>query len=222
MAKAKTKQSWLTYTFLLVEAALYVLILTGKWIVSAQFAAIALCLVFVVVHLRRANYFILGALICTVCADWFLVVQGGADKVTAMVFFLAAQTLYAILLHRRVRSRSLLVTRLLAVVIVEAVTVLVLLENMNELAAVSMAYYAMLIMNIVCAFKSYRKEPMMAWALVLFFICDTFIGLQTASGTFLILPTWLHNVAFCSLNVAWACYLPSQVMLALCGKENRR
>lgn len=222
MANAKTKKQWLMYTFLLVEAALYVLILLGKWVVSAQFASIVLCLAFVLAHLRRANYYILGALACTVCADWFLVVRGGADKVTAMLFFLAAQTLYAILLHRRARSRGLVVTRLLAVVIAEAVTVLVLLENMNELAAVSMAYYAMLIMNIVCAFKSYRKEPMMAWALVLFFICDTFIGLQTASGTFLILPTWLHNVAFCSLNVVWACYLPSQVMLALCGKENRR
>ncbi|MBQ7088160.1 MAG: hypothetical protein IJN04_00755 [Clostridia bacterium] len=222
MAKAKSKRQWLTYTFLLVEAALYVLILTGKWVISAQFASVLLCLLFVAAHLRRANYYILGALACTVCADWFLVVRGGADKVTAMLFFLAAQTLYAILLHRRVRSRSLVVTRLLAVVILEAVTVLVLAGKMNELAAVSVAYYAMLVMNIVCAFKSYKKEPLMAWALVLFFICDTFIGLQTASGTFLILPAWLNDVVFCSFNVAWACYLPSQVMLALCGKENRR
>ena len=222
MAKAKSKTQWTLYLLLLVEAALYTLILTGRWVVSAQFASIVLCLAFVVLHLRRANYFILGALTCTVCADWFLVVRGGADKVTAMLFFLAAQTLYAILLHRRVRSRGLLVTRLLAVVAVEAVTVLVLRGGMNELAAVSMAYYVMLAMNILCAFKGYKKEPLMAWALVLFFICDTFIGLQTASGTFLTLPAWLYNVVFCHFNVAWACYLPSQVMLAVCGRENRR
>lgn len=222
MAKAKSKAQWLLYLFLLVEAALYTLILTGRWVVSAQFASIVLCLAFVVLHLRRANYFILGALTCTVCADWFLVVRGGADKVTAMLFFLAAQTLYAILLHRRVRSRGLLATRLLAVVAAEAVTVLVLRGGMNELAAVSMAYYVMLAINILCAFKNYKKEPLMAWALVLFFICDTFIGLQTASGTFLTLPAWLYNVVFCRFNVAWACYLPSQVMLAVCGRENRR
>jgi uncharacterized membrane protein YhhN len=221
MARGK-KQNWLLITFLLVEAALYALILAGQWVVSAQYAAVVLCVAFVIAHLRSANYYILGALLCTAAADWFLVVRGAADKVTAMLFFLAAQTLYAILLHRRVRSRGLVAIRVLAVVIVEAVTVLVLLGNMNELAAVSMAYYVMLAMNIVCAFKSYRKEPMMAWALVLFFICDTFIGLQIASGTFLILPTWLYNVVFCGFNVAWACYLPSQVMLALCGKQNRR
>ena len=222
MAKAKSKNRWLLYTFLLVEAALYTLILVGQWVVSAQFASIVLCLAFVVLHLRRANYFILGGLVCTVCADWFLVVKGGADKVTAMLFFLAAQTLYAILLHRRVRSRGLVVGRLLAVLIAEAVTVLVLKENMNELAGVSMAYYAMLVMNILCAFKSYKREPLMAWALVLFLLCDTVIGLQVASGSFLTLPAWLYNAVFCGFNVAWACYLPSQVMLALCGRENKR
>lgn len=222
MAKARSKkQSWLLITFLLVEAALYALILAGQWVVSAQYAAVVLCVAFVIAHLRSANYYILGALLCTAAADWFLVVDGARDKFTAMCFFLAAQTLYAILLHRRTRAKGLITARMFLVVIAEAVTILVLKGNVDYLALVSVAYYAMLIMNIVCAFNSYKKEPLMAWALVLFFLCDTVIGLQVASASYLVLPAWLYNAIFCGFPLDWLFYLPSQVMIALCGRRNR-
>lgn len=223
MAKSKVKQNpWLLTAFLLVEAALYVLILTGRWVVFAQYAAILLCVAFVVAHLRRANYYILGALVCTAAADWFLVVQRPQEKLTAMLFFLGAQTIYAFLLHRRARAGGLITARILLVVMAEAVTVLVLRGNMDALAGVSIAYYAMLIMNIVCAFSSYKREPLMAWALVLFLLCDTVVGLQVASAGYLVLPAWLNNAIFCGFSLDWLFYLPSQVMIAICGKQNRR
>ena len=221
MARTKSKNQWLTITFLLVEAVLYTLILMGQWVVSAQYAAVSLCFVFVLLHLRQANYFILGGLVFTLCADWFLVVQRPQEKLTAMLFFLGTQTVYAWLLHRRVRGRNLLLTRLLLVAVVEAVTVLVLRDKADALAMVSMAYYVMLLFNIVCAFKSYKKQPLLAWALVLFFLCDTVVGLQVASAGYLILPAWLNNAIFCGLPLDWLFYLPSQVMLAFCGKKNR-
>lgn len=222
MARGKKQNNWLLITFLLVEAALYALILTGHWVVSAQYAAVLLCVVFVIAHLRSANYYILGALLCTAAADWFLVVRGAQDKLTAMICFLAAQTLYAVLLHRRARARGLITARLFLLVIAEAVTVLVLKGNVDPLAMVSIAYYAMTIMNIVCAFSSYKREPLMAWALVLFLLCDTVVGLQVASVGYLILPAWLNNALFCGFPLDWLFYLPSQVMLAVCGRENRR
>ena len=55
----------------------------------------------------------------------------------------------------------------------------------------------------------------------MFFLCDTVIGLQVASVGYLILPAWLTNALFGSFPLAWAFYLPSQVMIALCGKKNR-
>ena len=222
MASAKNKkEQWLTAVFLLAEAALYTLILTGRWVVSAQYAAVCLCFAFVLLHLRQANYYILGGLALTLCADWFLVVQRPQEKLTAMCFFLGAQTVYALLLHRRVRSRNLLWARIAVVVIAEAVTVLVLRGNTDPLALVSLAYYGMLAMNIVCGFKGYRKEPLMAWALVLFFLCDTVVGLQVAADGYLTLPAWLYNAVFCGFPLDWLFYLPSQVMLALCGKKNK-
>ena len=59
---------------------------------------------------------------------------------------------------------------------------------------------------------------------MLFFICDTFIGLQVAAGTYLTIPEGglLYNVIFCAFPIAWACYLPSQVLIALYGRYNRR
>ena len=223
MAKSKAKQKgWLFTAFLLVEAALYALILTGRWVVSAQYASILLCVAFVVAHLRRANYYLLGGLLFTAAADWFLVVQRPQEKLTAMVLFLAAQTVYAVLLHNRARARGLVTARILLVVMAEAVTVLVLRGGMDALAGVSIAYYAMLIMNIVCAFGSYKREPLLAWALVLFLLCDTVVGLQVASVGYLILPAWLNNALFCGFPLDWLFYLPSQVMIAVCARQNRR
>lgn len=223
MAKSKSKQNpWLLTVFLLAEAALYTLILTGRWVVSAQYAAILLCVVFMVIHLRRANYYLLGGLVLTAAADWFLVVQRPQEKLTAMLFFLGAQTVYAFLLHNRARAKGLVTARILLLVVAEAVTVLVLRDNMDALAGVSMAYYAMLIMNIVCAFSSYKKEPLLAWALVLFLLCDTVVGLQVASVGYLVLPAWLNNALFCGFPLDWLFYLPSQVMIAVCGRQNRR
>ena len=40
------------------------------------------------------------------------------------------------------------------------------------------------IMNIVCAFSSYKREPLLAWALVLFLLCDTVVGLQVVLDRF--------------------------------------
>ena len=72
------------------------------------------------------------------------------------------------------------------------------------------------------AAAQYTIMPLLAWALVLFFLCDTVVGLQVASVGYLILPAWLNRVLFCSFPLDWLFYLPSQVMLALCGRRNRR
>lgn len=222
MARGMSKQESRRITaFLLLEAILYALILMGRWVVSAQYAAVCLCFGFVLLHLRQANYYILFGLLGTLAADWFLVVQRPQQKLTAMLCFLCVQTVYALLLHRRVRVRSLLAARGMALLAIEAVTLLVLGSKTDLLAVVSVAYYAMLVMNIVCAFKGYRKEPMLAWALVLFLLCDTVIGLQVASVGYLVLPAWLNNALFCGFPLDWAFYLPSQVMIALCGRRNR-
>lgn len=221
MARKKSKSSRLTVVFLAVEAVLYALILTGRWVVSAQYASVCLCALYVLLHLRQANYFLLGGLLLTLGADWYLVVQRPQEKLTAMLFFLGVQTVYALLLHRRLRTNRLLWVRMLTVVVVEAVTLEVLRERLDLLAAVSMAYYAMLLVNILCAFAGYKKQPLLAWALVLFALCDTVVGLQVAAGAYLTLPTWLYNAVFCGFALDWAFYLPSQVMIALCGKKNR-
>ena len=234
MARAKSKtEKWLTVAFLLVEAALYAMILTGQMLVYAQYISVCLCLVFVLFHLRKANYFIVGGLVCTVIADWFLVMQGAVDKppalmaqdqLYAMTAFLVAQILYAIQLHRRARSTQVLIIRLLLVVILEAIAVIVMGGKPDLLVIVSLCYYANLFVNILSAFRSYRKDWMMPWAMVLFFICDTFIGLQVAAGSYLTINPdgLLHSIIFFPFNIAWACYLPSQVLIALYGRYNRR
>jgi hypothetical protein len=127
----------------------------------------------------------------------------------------------ALLLHRRVRRRGFLIARVMALLVAEVVALVVLREKIDALAMVSMAHYAILIMNIVRAFQSYKKQPLLAWALVLFFLCDTVVGLQVASAGYLILPAWLNNAIFCGLPLDWIFYLPSQVLIALSQRKRR-
>ena len=138
MARKTSKiEQWWMAAVLLVEAVLYTLILTGQWVVYAQYASVCLCVLYVLLHLRKANYYILGGLLCTAAADWFLVVKGGGDKTTAMLFFLGAQLLYAVQLHRRARSRQMMVVRFLLTVILVALTVVVMNGHPDLLAVVS-------------------------------------------------------------------------------------
>lgn len=105
----------------------------------------------------------------------------------------------------------------------EAVSVLVLRSDTDLLAVISMCYYANLIVSIFHSFSMFRKLPLFSVALVLFLLCDTVIGLQVAAGAYLQIPedSLLHRVIFVDGNLAWAFYLPSQVLIALSGRSDR-
>lgn len=209
--------------FFAVELLLYALILTsgGNLLVYSSFSAIVLCFAFSALHLKTGSKLITAGLACTVAADYFLVVCAPAQRLIAMVFFLAAQTFYAVRLHREIKKKALVWFRLGLTVLALAVCVVVLRDKVDALALVSLCYYAALICNLICAFADFRHNKQLAIGFVLFLLCDTVIGLQVASEGYLPIAqqSLLYRILFTGFNLSWFFYLPSQVLISLSGRK---
>lgn len=210
-----------TAAFCGAQAVLYVLILTtsDNLLKYSSYAAVVLCFIHALFHFRNGNRWVIGGLLCTVCADFCLIMCNPIQRLYGMLFFLLAQILYAITLHRSDKRKVLHYIRYGLLVISQGITFFVLKDNIDLLAIVSMAYYANLISNILCLLWKPRAIPLFGF--LLFLLCDTVIGLQIAAGTYLPIgqDSVLYKLLFCGFNLAWAFYLPSQVLLSLWAKR---
>lgn len=223
----RRKQVW-TVVFLLIEAILYYLILTvgGSLLVWSSYLSIVICFLYALIHWRTGNPFLIAGLACTVAADFCLVVCTPIQQLYGMIAFLAAQTMYAIMLYRAAPNQKLLAARGVLTVVAIAAAILILEEKTDSLALVSICYYANLIMNTIEAFTQFRHRKLFPIGLVLFILCDTVIGLQVASGAYLPIAddSLIYRIIFSGFNLAWLFYLPSQVLIALssqyAGKSN--
>ena len=208
-----------TVCFLIAEVILYYFILTagGQTLVLTSYLSIVLCFLFALQGIKRKTLMVAG-LACTVGADFCLVICDPIQRLWGMVFFLGAQMLYAIHLHRQHKNNTLLLVRILLTVAAGIIAVLVLNVNVDALAVVSVCYYANLIMNMIAAFTQWGKNKLLPIGFVLFILCDTIIGLQVASSGYLPIAeaSWLYDLIFSGFNTAWMFYLPSQVLISLC------
>ena len=214
----------LTCLFLAAELAAYYLILTtgGQLLIYSSFVAIVLCFLHALYQVKTVDKLLLSGLACTVAADFCLVICSPIQQLWGMVFFLFAQSFYAIRLHLTDRRKPLLWIRLTLILAALSVTVLVLRNNTDALALVSLCYYANLIFNLMMAFLQWKCDKLMPIALVLFLLCDTVIGLQVACGGYLPISdtSLLYRIIFMPFNLSWFFYRPSQVLISLRSAKN--
>ena len=123
------KQTILTCCFLGLEVILYALLLFtgGKLEIYSSYLSIVLCFLFALLVGRKDSPLIVGGLTCTLGADFFLVICTPRQQLAGMLFFLAAQTLYAIHLHRSGSKKFLLWCRIGLFVLAEIAAFVVLL-----------------------------------------------------------------------------------------------
>lgn len=209
-------------SFIWIEGGLYLLILTtnNKWV---MLASIALSLLFSLSQRHRGDRYIVAALCFTLVADFFLVLCTEQQRLWGMVFFLGAQTMYAVRLQMRRRNVPFLIARVALIVVALAITVLVLKENTDALALISLCYYANMVTSIIEGFSQYRINKLFPVGLVLFLLCDTVIGLQMMASSYIPVAdtSVLYDILYPGFNLAWFFYLPSQVLLAISGGCNR-
>ena len=211
--------------FSAIELAFLVLLLTlgGQASVIISFISIVLAFGFSIIFLnfKNKNFFIQLALFFTVGADICLVLCQPIQQSVGMLFFSFAQLVYFCKLLYETPSKKVrlanLISRCVAIVLVQALTLIVVGAKADFLALISMFYYTNLILNIVFAFFNFKQNPYFAIGMVLFALCDTIIGLNVAIGTYIYVPetSFLYQLAFSPFNWAWLFYLPSQTLISI-------
>ncbi len=221
----KSKRFWISLTalYVCVQIALGVVLQVseGRAVVACQFGAIILACLFCAAFAEKSSAYAFTqlALVCTVCADYFLVWSQPMVQLPAMAFFLCAQIAYAArlyLLAGQGERRVQLILRIALSALIVAVTAIVLGQSTDALAVVSMLYYVQLILNVVFAFVGFRSRAILAIGFLLFLCCDTVIGLDMINA-YLPIPedALLYKVIRPGFNLAWAFYLPSQTLLSI-------
>ena len=224
MIKSKKLLIALTSIFLIVEALLGVLLQTAQDSIpiNLRYTAVILACLFCIIFAERSKSYMVTqiALICTVCADYFLVYRTDMQQLPAMIFFSVVQTAYFLRLYfddnNKARKIVHLITRVTLSMIIIAITFAVLGKNVDAVAVVSMFYYANLVMNAVFAFISFKKHYILAIGLLLFILCDTVIGFSLIK-TYISVPSdsFIYKIIYPGFDLAWAFYLPSQVLLSV-------
>ena len=221
----KSKRFWISLTaiYVCVQIALGVAlqVTEGRAVVACQFGAIILACLFCAAFAEKscAYAFTQLALVCTVCADYFLVWSQPMRQLPAMIFFLCVQIAYAArlyLLAGNGERRAQLILHIALSALIVAVTAIVLGQSTDALAVVSMLYYVQLILNVVFAFARFRSRAILAIGFLLFLCCDTVIGLDMINA-YLPIPdgALLYKIIRPGFNLAWAFYLPSQTLLSV-------
>ena len=200
---------------------IFLQIASGRAVASASFGAIIFACLFCLVSMEGSCEYAATqiALICTACADYFLVWSSPIVQLPAMSFFLVAQLAYAFRLYILAGERERLaqiISRATLSAIIVIVTVAVLGESTDALAVISMLYYVNLILNAVFAFVSFKSRKLLAIGFLLFILCDTVIGLDMINEYLPISEdAYLYKIIRPGFNLAWVFYLPSQVLLSL-------
>ncbi|MBQ7343935.1 MAG: hypothetical protein IJW53_04120 [Clostridia bacterium] len=194
---------------------------TGGADVSACYLAIILIALFALVTLRgerdrRLDLIRLG-IAFTLVADYFLVLADDSE-LEGVLAFIVVQIFYAAYLfvkeeRRAVRIVSLAARGALMLSLVVAAFI-VLGEGTDPLAVASVIYYGNLVLSCVFAFLLGRGERIFAIGLLLFAMCDIWIGLEVLFSSYLDsnLMDFVYNANY---NLPWVFYQPSQVLIAL-------
>ena len=184
-------------------------------------SSIALAFVFVAAFGKRSRdgLLVLLSLGCTLVADAILQFSDPIQRLPAMLFFSAAQILYALLLlswhpaGRRGRHFALYGVVAAAAL---SLTGAVLGENTDAVSLISLFYYATLAVNIISAFRTHRTLTF-AFGLVFFILCDTLVGLDVMILEYIPLSpdNLFYRLTHTGIDLAWLFYVPAQTLIAL-------
>lgn len=221
MIRSKSLLVSSTVFFLITETLLGIRFQTGGHGAVLRFVSVVVACLFCVLFAERSLVYILTqlALILTVCADWFLVLPPSPNQLPGMLFFSAVQLIYAYRLslseEKPVHGRRHLLTRAILSVGTILIAVWVLGENVDAVALLSVFYYTNLILNLLYSAAGFRHHGVMAVGFLLFLCCDTLVGLAFLDGYFTVPEdSFIHWITHPGFDLAWAFYLPSQMLLA--------
>lgn len=208
--------------FLLVEAALGIIIQIAPTPNNFQYLSVALACVFCFLFIEKTSSYLFTqiALLFTVGADFFLVFLNGSNRLAGMLFFAGTQIAYFLRIffeETNLKVRKIhLILRIFAAIAILVATTIVLGEKTDALSLVSMFYYTNLILNIAFAFIHVKNDYLFVIGLILFAVCDTFIGLSNI-GPYITISegSLIYKLLNLEIDIAWIFYVPSQALLSI-------
>lgn len=214
--------------FIFIEAILYYLIFStsGQTNNIVSYLSIVLTFLFGLIFIKnkKYNYLISLGLIFTLISDYFLVLNNPATenaKCIAMTTFSVAQLIYFVYILLNSNNKKLklvnIISRVILSILMTIITCFVCGNKINYLAVISVFYYTNITLNLIFSLTEFKIFNYFAIALILFVLCDTVIGLNSAIGVFIIVPetSIIYKIVFAPFNLAWLFYLPSQVLIAI-------
>lgn len=223
MIKDKKTIIILLSVFFAIELALWVAIqhTFGLWNTVLCYSAIALAFLLLWLSFEKSFDFLFTAiaLFGTLMADLFLVVIEPMHQLPAMIFFSVTQLAYFARILTNTKNKTVLVTHIITrctlSVIAVAATAAVLGSKTDAVALVSLFYFANLIVNVVFAFVNFKRDCVLAIGLLLFLLCDFFVGMSMMGDYIAVNEgSILYFLAHPGFNAAWLFYVPSQALLA--------
>lgn len=188
------------------------------------YLAIVLVALFTLVTIKgdRVGHLIRLGIAFTLVADYFLVIAADS-QLEGVIAFIAVQVCYfayTLVREKRTRVRYInIASRAVLMVGLVIAAFAVLGEGADALAIASVLYYGNLVANAVFAFLLGKRERIFAIGLVLFAMCDIWIGLEVLFSSYL--GSDLMNFVYsANYNLPWIFYQPSQVLIGLRLKED--
>ena len=223
MVKGKAVLLGATVLFLAVECVLGVLVHTvpASLVSNFRYAVLLLAFFFSFLFYERSVAFFSAqlALLCTVAADYILILHPEHGFHLALIFFLVAQLAWGCRLfvgtpHRR-RRLHLPVRHLLAVA-VPLIGLLFLGGRADTLALLALCYLSCLLANLVLSFGAGESRWLFVAGFSLFLLCDLFVGFGMLGAYAPIGDGWLITLLTAPpIDMEWVFYTPSQALLSL-------
>lgn len=209
------KSNKLTKVFIVLETILYLLIHLEivAWGVGLRYVTIVLCFLFVLLFTRGLDSNLLKiAFFFTIVADFFLLV---IDKyyIFGLLAFVFGQIIYAyrLLLNNPIQIKKRILFYIITIIFAELIFILIFRDKVDFLMVISLMYFMILLNNVINSFIFFKNNYLFALGLILFLLCDIFVGLYN-------IELYLDFTLFLKLDLAWIFYIPSQVLIALSAK----
>ncbi len=225
--KQKDAKFFASVTFIIIELAFFIVIHASGGTINhaSSFLSILTAFIFALIFAKK-NFIGIITIIALLFTSFSDLLLCGFFKYTyslqtlSVISFLIVQICYFIRIYKTENNKALklthLIVRLSATLLSIIITILVLKDTVNALAIISVAYYLNLIINAVFAGINVKNEPLFFVGLVLFSLCDFFVGIGFL-GDFINLEnaSFINFLLDIPINMAWLFYLPAQTVLSL-------
>lgn len=220
--------------FCAVQLCIWISLLTksGDGMRYVSYAGVLLCFLYSFSFLHKGKHAKsqCTALLFTCIADFFLILLQGKWKTVAMLSFLCAQICYAyrvfLLAGNKKEKFWHIFLRILLTVAVMIVLFAVLKGKTRALYAISLIYYAQMLISLGFAFRHFKRNTqtkLLAIGLLLFCLCDLSIGFDFLIDIFsLSNGNLIYKLMHLPVSFVNIFYPPSQALLCISARTFKK